>query len=145
MINLILRMGLRSYFFFCKYNTSFCIIQYFCFILVTLSYGGGGIGAPNAVHTYIRNIRNALSQIDNKSVSFQFDRNGAEKCPDSGSHIQGVAYYDGYYYTRSRPVDKNYQQLLIVKESEAKVVNNSIFASYLNLLIYNKKSSILFA
>lgn len=78
--------------------------------------------AANVVN--ITNLQNALSLINTTGSTFYFGRNGANRCNKPGSnHIQGIAYYEGYYYiTRSRPNRSNNQQLLIVEESTQKVV-----------------------
>ncbi len=86
---------------------------------------GGYVFSPTVSnHNYVTGLETALDMLDTEPELFRFDRNGAEKCPSDAFHIQGIAYYNGYYYlTRSRK-DKPYnEQLLIVSQCQAKVVN----------------------
>lgn len=91
-----------------------------------ISESGGYIipSTTETTHTYVSDLWTALDMLNTNYKTYRFDRNGAEECPLFSHHIQGIAYYNGYYYlTRSRK-DKPYnEQLLIVDESQAKVVN----------------------
>ena len=96
--------------------------SYYIVALAWIAICGNSLGVINQY--YINNIQDALAKLDTTYQPFTFDRNGATVQDSiSSSHIQGVAYANGYYYVvRSRPEMDNNQKLLIIDEASEQIV-----------------------
>lgn len=83
------------------------------------------LAVTSVAQSSIYNIYDALARSETTYNAFTYNPGGATiQSGDNSNHIQGVGYYNGYYYiTRSRPSTSNNQKLLIVSESTESVVN----------------------
>ncbi len=99
--------------------------NYFSLLINVLLIFGVLTCSINVVcQTSITNLYGALARIDTSYSLFTFDPGEVTiQDEETSYHINGVAYRDGYYYVvRSRPDDSNDEKLLIISESDHKVV-----------------------